>query len=281
MVEVLGDSDTAARVAYNLQVAANDAAAVFNDTGLDRFNSYIRWVNTHVRMLAGQISEQDIDTLLRTRGYWALRASDPAALGDNLNETVSRELEAQRCALANASKEVTQELQRWHGKGQEPIALVLDTGVVEHHATELDTADWHAIADVRPHHFLYLVVPRVVLDELDRHKQSRGNDTQARAMRANARAAIKVLWAMFGTGELATSFVRPDETPSREGRFELLNDSIDHVQLADADAELLDRGRALMAYLPVKVVTFDTGMALRGRAAGIDVVRSKSRNPEE
>jgi len=281
MVEVLGNADTATRVAFNLQVAANDAVAVFNDNGIDRFNSYIRWVNAQVRIFAGQISQRDINALLQTTGYWGLLGSDPAALGSNLNEIVSRELEAQRYALENASKEVRQELQRWHGNGREPIALVLDTGVVEHYATELDTTDWHAIADVRPHRFLYLVIPRLVLDELDRHKQSRGNDTQARAVRARARAAIKVLWAMFGTGERAASFVRSDQVPIREGRFELLNDSIEHVQLPDADAELLDRSRTLRAYLPVKVITFDTGMALRGKASGIDVVRSESLDPQE
>lgn len=108
MVEVLGNADTATRVAFNLQVAANDAVAIFNDNGIDRFNSYIRWVNAQVRMFAGQISQRDINALLQTRGYWGLLGADPAALGSNLNEIVSRELEAQRHALENASKEVRQ-----------------------------------------------------------------------------------------------------------------------------------------------------------------------------
>jgi predicted ribonuclease YlaK len=180
-------------------------------------------------------------------------------------------MEAQRFALERAADEIESERMRWHGNGQEPIALVLDTGVLEHYAKDLDAVDWHEIADLRPHRFLYLVIPRVVLDEVDRHKKSRGNDTQSKLLRSNARAAIKALWGMFGTRERATTFRRVG-IPNKEGRFELLNDSIEHVQLADADAELLDRSRTVRAYLPVKVITFDTGMALRGRAAGIDVV---------
>lgn len=92
-------------------------------------------------------------------------------------------------------------------------------------------------------------------------------------LKSVANAAIKVLWSMFGTRERTTNFSQPTERFNREGRVELLIDSIDHVQIEDSDAELLDRSRTLRAYLPVKVLTFDTGMALRGRAAGIDVVR--------
>lgn len=81
---------------------------------------------------------------------------------------------------------------------------------------------------------------------------------------------------MFGTGERSTLFTHPDETSQRTGNYELLQDPIEHVQFADPDAELLDRSRKLRAYLPVKVITFDTGMALRGRAAGLDIVLTQA-----
>lgn len=273
MIEITGENPE--RIAFNLQVAANELVSVFNASGIDRFNSYVEWANRHVRMLAGQISQHDMDALIQTRGYWALRTSDPAALGNNLSETISREMEAQKYALENAAKDVKEEVQRWYGKGQEPIALVLDTGVLEAYADDLKSIDWHALADVRPHRYVYLVIPRVVIDELDRHKQSRNSTEHGRLVRWRAQAAIKALWAMFGTGEQSATFVQTDRVPAREGRFEILNDSIDHVQLGDADGEILDRSRTLRPYLSVKVVTFDTGMALRGKAAGIDVVLSE------
>jgi hypothetical protein len=71
MVEVIGDSANAEHVAHNLQVAADELMAMFNKTGMDRYDGYIRWVNSHVRILAGQISQRDIDALLQTRGYGA------------------------------------------------------------------------------------------------------------------------------------------------------------------------------------------------------------------
>ena len=273
MIEILGGSPE--DIAVNLQVAAGDLVSVFNKAGIDRFHSYLGWANAQVRMFAGRISQHDIERLIQTRGYWALRTSDPAALGDNLSETISREMEAQKYALENAAKEVNAELQRWHGKGHDPVALILDTGLLERYAEQLDSVDWHDIADLRPHRFVYLVIPRVVLDELDRHKQSKNTSEQGRLVRVRARAAIKALWAMFGTRERPNTFAHAASVPVREGRFELLNDSIDHVQRADPDGEILDRSRTLRPYLPVKVITFDTGMALRGMAAGIDVVLSK------
>jgi hypothetical protein len=43
MVEVIGDSANAERVAHNLQVAADELMAMFNKTGMDRYDGYIRW----------------------------------------------------------------------------------------------------------------------------------------------------------------------------------------------------------------------------------------------
>jgi hypothetical protein len=40
-------------------------------------------------MLAGQISQRDIDALLQIRGYWSLRAGDPATLAENLNDIIT------------------------------------------------------------------------------------------------------------------------------------------------------------------------------------------------
>ncbi|MGA0568373.1 PIN domain-containing protein [Rathayibacter sp. KR2-224] len=280
MVEITGGSPE--RVEVNLRVAAGELTQVFEQiSGVERFNDYIGWVNRHVRMLAGQVSQRDIDDLLQTRGYWSLRGGDPVTLGNNLAETIRREIEYQRHALLLAADEIRSERQRWDGKGKEPVALILDTGVLEHNAEELDTADWHMIGDVHPHRFLYLVVTRVVLDEIDRHKQSRDNGSQAKARRAQARAAIRALWAMFGTGERAAAFSHTDGILAREGRFELLNDSIEHHQLADPDAELLDRSSSLRAYVEAKVVTFDIGLALRGKAAGIDVLLLRNDTSDE
>ena len=255
----------------NLQLASSEMTQLFNHSGIELFNQYIHWVNSHVRMLAGQISEDSIDTLLRTRGYWSLRGADPVSLGNNLSDTIRREMEAQKHRIDLAVEEVHIQRERWSGLNMEPIALLLDTGVVEEYATHLLNVDWHELADLRPHRYIYLVIPRVVVDELDRHKQSR--DQNAKERRKNARAAIRSLWGMFGSRELASTFTRTDLTPTRRGKVELLNDDIEHVQQLDPDAEVLARSRSLTAYIPVKVVTFDTGMALRGMASGIDVVR--------
>ena len=270
MIEIIDGEPE--RIENNLRVATANMTQLWNYSGKTLFDQYIKWVNSQVRMFAGIISARDVDQMFQTRGYWSLRSSDPSSLGENLTTTIHRELEAQKHAIEVAADGIRDERKRWEGHGKAPIALVLDTGVVEAFADRLLEADWHEVADIRPHRFLYLVVPRIVLDELDRHKQSRDNGAQSKARRMKARAAVKSLWAMFGAKDIFPTFCREDKTPTEQGGFELLNDDIDHVQLSDPDAELLARSRALFAYLPVKVVTFDTGMALRGMASGIDVV---------
>ena len=269
MIEIT--EGTPENIERDLRLASSEMTQLFNYSGIELFNQYIYWVNSHVRMLAGQISEDSIDTLLRTRGYWSLRGADPVSLGNNLSDTIKREMEAQKRRIDLAVEEVHIQRERWRGLNMDPVALLLDTGVVEEYATRLLDVDWHQLVDLRPDRYIYLVVPRVVVDELDRHKQSR--DQNAKERRKHARAAIRSLWGMFGSGELPSTFTRTDLIPARHGRVELLNDDIEHVQQIDPDAEVLARSRTLTAYIPVKVVTFDTGMALRGMASGIDVVR--------
>lgn len=265
----------------NLRIASANMTQFWNYSGKTLFDQYIKWANSQVRMFAGLISARDVGELFQTRGYWSLRSSDPSSLGDNLTATVQREMEWQKHAIEVAADELRDERKRWHGQAKSPIALILDTGVVEAFADQLLEADWHKLADVRPHHFLYLVVPRVVLDELDRHKQSRDNGAQSKARRMKARAAIKSLWAMFGAKNKFPTFCREYKIPAEQGAFELLSDDINHAQLSDPDAELLARSRTLTAFLPVKVVTFDTGMALRGMASGIDVVLASAPDDED
>jgi hypothetical protein len=78
---------------------------------------------------------------------------------------------------------------------------------------------------------------------------------------------------MFGSMTQSPKFNHKDSTIDRRGRFELLNDGLDHIQLDDPDAELIARTRTLLPYVPVKILTYDIGLALRARATGLDVLR--------
>jgi PIN domain len=268
MIELTGSNPE--WVEGSLSLATIDLININAHSGMEMYNEYIGWANAQVRMLRGQISSADLDRLVLTRAYWSLRDMNPTALGNNLTETVRRELEAQKITIDAAINELRIERQRWHGRGMEPIALVLDTGVIEFYADALHETDWHELADLRPHRFAYIVVPRVVIDELDRHKQSR--DQNAKVRRANARAAIKALWPMFGSKETSTNYSLSCNGRELRGQFEMLTDDIEHLQLEDPDSEILARSRTLAPFIPVKVMTFDTGMALRGIASGDDVL---------
>ena len=240
--------------------------------GYHLMNAYIAWADEWTRMLRSRIEKADLERLILVPEYWALRAHTPEDFGQAFMSHMFDELFARESDLLAAAEEIRHESQRWAGRGLDPIAVVLDTNIFLEWGDSLLEQDWHELLGLRPHRFLYLVLTRVVLDELDRHKQSRDASTQGQWRRAHAQAAIRSLWGMFGTHDLEMGYERTDSIPVRRAKFELVTDTIEHVQLDDPDAEILDRARALTAYVPTQVMTFDTGMALRGRAAGVDVV---------
>jgi hypothetical protein len=64
-----------------------------------------------------------------------------------------------------------------------------------------------------------------------------------------------------------------DGMPRGKVTVEMLFDDVQHVRLADADDEIIDRTLALQAYAgqPVRLLTMDTSMALRARMLDLRV----------
>ena len=78
---------------------------------------------------------------------------------------------------------------------------------------------------------------------------------------------------MFTKVAMQTRF-QLSEPPQNIGTFVLLCDKLDHQQLGDVDAEIIDRAQTLAPFVEQTVIlTCDRGMALRSRAAGVQAVR--------
>ena len=105
------------------------------------------------------------------------------------------------------------------------------------------------------------MIPILVVDELDRTKRD--------AARTKARLALRELDRMFEDPDRAVPLNEADDRTF----VHLLMDDPAHRRLPEPDAELVDRVRALgdLTGRTVTLVTYDTGMALRARTAGLTV----------
>ncbi|WP_189845403.1 PIN domain-containing protein [Streptomyces umbrinus] len=228
---------------------------------------YLAWADTCENRLRAVFAEPDIVALLHTRRYWHLYRHHEAEADDvwiNTNlpvpDPAGQEATAQLAALTALARQAEQlgALAEWPGR-----VLVYDTNSLMHYQPP-DAIDWAARVKAQA---VRLVVPLVVIDELDR-KQHEGSDKMAQRARSALRALDKFL-----------DGARPGRVAPLPGRagvtIEILMDEPGHRREASADDEVIERG-VLLAQItcaPVTVVTADTGMRLRATAAGLETLR--------
>ena len=127
-------------------------------------------------------------------------------------------------------------------------------------------------------------MPMVIVDELDRLKE-----TKDKSVRWRAGYTVAVLDRLFadGTGRarLRPGDVAPgpDDLTRSEVTIELVVDPPGHVRLADSDDEIIDRALAIepLADRKVTLLTYDTGQSMRARNAGLQAVKLSKGLEEE
>jgi predicted ribonuclease YlaK len=153
---------------------------------------------------------------------------------------------------------------------------VVDTSVFVHHPCKNREIEYAAVigAGFEP---VRLVVPRVVIDELDRLKES-GNQ----AVRWRAGHTLGVLDELLHHPRSRATIREEDNLsevadaggmPRGKVTIEVFLDDPQHVRMEDNDDEIIDRALALQAYAghEVRLLTMDTSMALRARLLGLRV----------
>lgn len=255
---------TPEQVLSTFDVLLNGLAGYQGGDKFDVFNHYIRWANDAAGRLAALLSREHIDRLILTPRHWTLCGIDPG-VNEVLMDIVQAEVLDRTRDLKDARDTLKGTLEQWEARpGQ---IIVADTNVYLHHEDFFTDLDWMAVAGPGEHQQLQLVIPLIVVDELDRAK--RGKDT----VRLRARHTLRSLDELFS---------QPQSEVSSRGvmlnhrvRAHILIDDPRHNRLPDADAELIDRAALLsrVACRSVALITFDTGMALRARTAGLKVRR--------
>ncbi len=263
-----------------------------------RLLAYLEWTSSAVRMLSNQISDADLRELVLTRRHELLLSGVGAMDGTELevvrvvNELVSLELTERVQTFEAAIKALQGQVGRWT---QYSHFVVLDTSFYIEHPQKLEVADFGPLINVwqSPIHVL---VPMVVVDELDGLKESKD-----RRVRWRAGYTLAVLDRVFAEttaaawlrkGDLSTTDGVPPEalktfppeitTAMSSGgiqrsdvTIELLFDPPGHVRLPINDDEIVDRALAVepLAGRKVTLLTYDTGQSTRARNVGLQVVK--------
>jgi hypothetical protein len=244
-------------------------------TAVDRFNAYQRWANEEARRLGRLLRPADLDSLVTTPRYWTLQALDPATHG-SLAAFIDLELDERLRVISETREELERDLARW--KSVRGLVVVPDSNVLLHHDEYFDAIDWTRVVPARAED-VHVVIPLLVIDELDNQKRGARNnkvsDVNPELVRTRARVTLRKFHDLFTSTNWRVT-LKPSAFPeSGAVTVELLFDDPDHVRLSRADDELVDQARGLqdLSGRAVHLVTFDTGAALRGRAAGLAVIQ--------
>jgi hypothetical protein len=223
--------------------------------GLD---AYLDWVDETHRQLGNWLLPGQVETLVETPRYWAVQRMEHLDQAQTrVNQLLTREVDSRRRVFEELLTELEWTQRRWQrGTG---LIVVPDTNVLLHHQQEFQDIAWpEALAwrgDVN------LVIPLVVVTELDRHKRS------TKAVRTRARVTLRTLNELLPEPDACIELRGPDQH-YRKTTLEFLVDPLEHERLTEPDSEIIDRALyvAELSSRPVCVVTFDTGMRLLAKA---------------
>lgn len=244
---------------------------------------YLDWALMTAQVLRNRIRRSDIDRLVFTPRLWRLQ--ELTGRNDRFtNNLLSMEVNEKSEVFEQVHAGLKGEIARW--SPADAGLVVVDTSVFIHHPDKIRQIDYAAITGARAEP-VRLVVPRVVIDELDRLKES-GNQT----VRWRAGHTLGVLDELLtvpkgrATIREADSLTQPptaDGMPRGMVTIEVSFDDAHHVRLADPDDEIIDRALTLQAYAgrPVRLLTMDTSMALRARMLDLLVHKEKKDIGEE
>jgi rRNA-processing protein FCF1 len=216
---------------------------------------YMTWIRSTESTLIHYFNRSDVERFLLTPRYYDARRFDSDAsqiVGVIRTEMTARVKDLEEFAA------YLQGLHQRFGSTTVPV-LVPDTNVFLHF-TFFDEAPW---PDLVSDQQVRLVVPLVVVEELDRLKHT-GHDRVADRARKVIRR-LDELTASAG-GELA-------HLPGR-GTIEIIAEDFDRVRLPAVDAEIVRVCGDVDDMVPTKarVVTGDLYMKTRARSYGVDVI---------
>lgn len=148
-----------------------------------RLLAYLEWTSNAVRTLSNQISSADLDRLVLTKGYERLLLGVGSMIGTEMevqrvvNGLVSTELDQRVAAFEEAIKTLNYRMNRWSMLGE---FVVPDSSFYIQHSEKVEDVDFASVVDVTGTR-VHVLVPIIVVDELDGLKQSKDSHIRWRA----------------------------------------------------------------------------------------------------
>jgi PIN domain len=261
-------------VLTRIRAEADNATGPGTAGAAGRLTSYLEWAARSARMLHHRIKAADIDRLILTRGYDRLLAAAGSLTGTDtgtqrvLNGLTDMELRLRAEALDEIISDLQSPNPQWSA---DDLYAVLDTSVYIEHDDKLENLDIAPELTAFPDKRFHLLVPMVVIDELDGIK-NKGQDLK----RWRAAYTVGVLERIFSPGQRTPGLLREGHYGVRGAiDMEILYDPPGHIRLPINDDEIIDRALAArpLAGKSVTLVTFDTGQTFRAREADLMVVK--------
>ncbi len=254
-------------VASARQITANQSGSV-----VDIYNSYLSWCSDTIHVLSSCVVPKSIEELVLTKRHWILQSLVVSVVGP-VRLLVQSELADRITSFDSAITELESARNRWSGPGS---YYVLDSSVYLESPFKLEEPEFVASFSKDQKRPAQIVLPIVVIDELDRRKYSGSDDHR----RWRARYTLAVLNRVLAEdvrkpGLLRTGGEVLRGTPVDQVTLEIAFDSLDHLRLPSNDAEIIDRTLSYVfaATSNVVLVTYDTAMATMALSQGLRVVK--------
>lgn len=243
-----------------LDSLAQEAANARVGTPADQADRFRKIVVTIAGELRPRFETADLRRLIETPGYQSLMRG-----GGTTAEQVGLEIDELARRLRELSSAVGAELKRWELSGH---VLVADTNVFLHHLDgSIAATNWLDVGGYGMTSSCTLVLPLVVLDEIDNHKRSNNKETRAAAKRI-----AKEIHDLISGDPFALTPIAHGSAVS----ITALIPPLDHEPLHRNDNEIIDQALQLHSRLgsglQTKLVTADLAMATQARAAELDCV---------
>jgi rRNA-processing protein FCF1 len=190
-----------------------------------------------------------------------------------INGLVQAETKARTTELDAAIDALRAQIARWSGA---ETFVVCDTNFYLKSATPFGDPGFAAPFGLHLHG-VRIIVPMVVVEELDRAKLGRDE------FRGRAQVSLARLDNLFQSPtavvDLEPKVVQavdvPISGPFGGATIELLFDPPGHMRMASADSEIIERALMVqgLAARSVTLVTHDTNMSMKARVAGLEVIK--------
>lgn len=257
----------------NVLNQARAAQSMRNDVVVN-YENYCKWAMDSVGALSLLVEQEDLEILITTPRHWSL-VSASTIQGNGSNSViylVNTELSQRIQEIEKAIQAIQSKIAQWQNYAGE--LMIPDTNVFLHENEIFDQIDWRQRLSIRPYTDIHLVIPILVIKELDHNKRaSRGNpvsNTNSMEVRSSARMTLKQINAYFPK-PTSVHMLEYGDSDHGSVSMTLMMDGVHHTSLPDPDSEILDRALSLeqATERKVTIVTKDISMSLSARNAGL------------